>query len=533
MREDAGRAGHADELGAAGGQHSIDSERPVRTARAARASRCLVQQLGAVTLPAVQTANVELYEKFRHGGGAQDDVGRPAVAPAPRASRLLFEPGGGGRGRDAGHRGRADRRAGVETPWRLQRAGHRCGADEPASPRSTRSPNVWPRTRTTPGFWPGCASWAMGTVDPVTRGVRRRGGAERRGRVLGDPRRATSACWTGSGGWRSTSRPSSTRRIVATDAYATRGYGSSGSWRATPTASSPMAGTLQRPARHRRAGGQLRLGRPRQRELWWFDARDLASSRGERVFFDWDEGAGVRRSAGPGDVRLRDGEDGVTVATSRAARRPGRLGRGHLGAHGRWRARRLRRGSALAVVAVGGRALSAVRASPRRSLWLSPASHWSWGSRASMTSGATLRAVGRTGSACHSWYPLAGLVTRAGGSSARPGLAAGWRSGGRAACERWPTTPCCDRNCSAPAAPGRRSVHWPEASWWVLGPGRRSLHRGRSRSCAQHGSAFQLLAAGARSVGLLVAHRLVGGPRAWSSQAAQVAGAGHRRGTVA
>ena len=46
-------------------------------------------------------------------------------------------------------------------------------------------------------------------------------------------------------------------------------------------------------------------------------ARGTYRIKGNRVFFDWQTETRVRRAPGPGDVRLRNGEDRVTVALSR------------------------------------------------------------------------------------------------------------------------------------------------------------------------------------------------------------------------
>ena len=63
VRPDAAVAAMLDQLGATG-DHSINSERVLASGIRLRGIEVSVQQVGAVTLPAVQTANVTLYERF-------------------------------------------------------------------------------------------------------------------------------------------------------------------------------------------------------------------------------------------------------------------------------------------------------------------------------------------------------------------------------------------------------------------------------------------------------------------------------------
>lgn len=63
IREDAGVQAILDQLGAHA-DHSVDSERELAAGKKLRGIEVSVQQFAAVSLPAVQTANVTLYEKF-------------------------------------------------------------------------------------------------------------------------------------------------------------------------------------------------------------------------------------------------------------------------------------------------------------------------------------------------------------------------------------------------------------------------------------------------------------------------------------
>lgn len=66
VREDAGVAAILEHLGARA-DHSVDSERHLAAGKRLRGIEVSMQQVGAVVLPAVQTANVSLYEKFDVG----------------------------------------------------------------------------------------------------------------------------------------------------------------------------------------------------------------------------------------------------------------------------------------------------------------------------------------------------------------------------------------------------------------------------------------------------------------------------------
>ena len=66
VREDAGVAAMLEHLGARA-DHSVDSERHLAAGKRLRGIETSMQQVGAVVLPAVQTANVTLYEKFDVG----------------------------------------------------------------------------------------------------------------------------------------------------------------------------------------------------------------------------------------------------------------------------------------------------------------------------------------------------------------------------------------------------------------------------------------------------------------------------------
>ena len=104
VREDAGVLAILDQLGARA-DHSVDSERNRAAGTRLRGIEVSLQQLGAVTLPAVQSANVTLYAKFDVGIVRQETWNGMSAAQR-RGPPGRLPSGGDRRHGDSDNRGR-------------------------------------------------------------------------------------------------------------------------------------------------------------------------------------------------------------------------------------------------------------------------------------------------------------------------------------------------------------------------------------------------------------------------------------------
>ena len=238
VREDAGAQAMLTALGARA-DHSVDSERHLAAGKTLRGMEVSVQQIGAVVLPAVQSANVSLYEKFDVGVVLKEKWEGLSAAQREDLLDSFLDAA------QAATETRVTEEEGQEAWCTTPYASSVLATDAELASLHTALDPITEQLSEDPDLARSLdrmRELGAGTVDPSPDGVRRGGAAQRLGGLLRDssrrpdrPRRALAARGRRAG-------PPRRRASVPRTPTTTAECGSSASRTATPTESSPTAG---------------------------------------------------------------------------------------------------------------------------------------------------------------------------------------------------------------------------------------------------------------------------------------------------